>query len=965
MNETSLTNPQNNNSKPRLSINSELLFFKNDLLSDLKQVEVKVTQKLKTENDENKRRIIQIENKLETLTRKIYDISNNNFDNTQLNEKVTTLFDFYSKLEKTIFSHDFKLSSISKELAEAINKFDRLIESSIIYQGIIGTNNARFQTFHNFIDYVLTNINHLISFRDKTLGTDFKQYKKKLDTMADGLKKQYDELLEKSKGFTSQCFLNLDKRIKNDFEIYSQRLFDLKLKNSEQCIHLEKITNNLICEWEKITVIKKEIDNTCDSTVKGLKKHYIVTEKRLGECIKDYNDIKKKFDLLTEFLKGIKANGVAGVGTRMSYHEFVNYKENQNQNEHKTKNQAISYLKKYIIGEMGMDEITELTKKQHRKKLDNANNHINNQLHSLLYDNNNINLIFENNNNITLSPQEMNEKRSIKNSLNNSSSQKMNSKNNNNIIINEKKMFNNNTPFRRIQTSYINYINNIDSNEEQDKKMINYALNDNSNTIIKSKNYNDNKDGIENNIKDLTINNNNNTITYKDKAISDNELDNEFPNKKNENSKIILKMNKFRNKVNSSDKNYEKSNDFKIIREQNINFNEEKKDKESSNSTTFILSHTNNINFLDEKNENNKSPSAKINDKNNNYNQLNDNDVNSNIDKINDDNKIIEKNEKIEKKEIEKNKKIINYQDKENNTSIKNSEVEISRTLHKKYYPTNKNFDLEESNFHFYLEHTNNKNKYNKNDKGQVLDDDSNKKIMHKLLRGKLNALDSFRLLKDGEEILIPKMTNLVKNHKEGSKGINLNNMKMPVKSHSSLYFYQNQKNPINKTNYELFEDILIKNNTIDDNLEFHYDINIDTNDSINNMNINNNYNKISKRNTKDNRSYYRSISTNDRFNDKKKEKLHIVNLPGIYKNNNNENKDYNEALHQIIMLRKIGYENDLYKQKLGPQTKSGENMRNTRRNMNNKRFNNNRNMRSFNGLISDNKLYKKVSSSQ
>ena len=65
---------------------------------------------------------------------------------------------------------------------------------------------------------------------------------------------------------------------------------------------------------------------------------------------------------------------------------------------------------------------------------------------------------------------------------------------------------------------------------------------------------------------------------------------------------------------------------------------------------------------------------------------------------------------------------------------------------------------------------------------------------MHKLLRGKLNALDSFRLLKDGEEILIPKMTNLVKNHKEGSKGINLNNMKMPVKSHSSLYFIKIRK---------------------------------------------------------------------------------------------------------------------------------------------------------------------------
>ena len=100
------------------------------------------------------------------------------------------------------------------------------------------------------------------------------------------------------------------------------------------------------------------------------------------------------------------------------------------------------------------------------------------------------------------------------------------------------------------------------------------------------------------------------------------------------------------------------------------------------------------------------------------------------------------------------------------------------------------------------------------------------------------------------------------------------------------------------------------------------------------------------------NNTEFRSSSSNNNRTTKNKKKLHIVNLPGIIDNKANDQKeknnadkevdDYNEALNQILELRKINYENDLYRKKVGPNTNK------TSRN-NNIEYNNK--MKVYNGI--------------
>ena len=204
------------------------------------------------QNEESEKKLVHLTHRLDSLTQKLFSLSSITSENTYTKEKVDSLYQFRSKMEETINNYDFRLKTLSKELVETINKYDRIIEGNLYYQGIIGSNNARFRTFHNFVDYVLSNISQLNIFKDKTFGVDFKTYKARLDNMVEGLKKQTEDIIANNKVYTNMCVEELAKKVQSDFNLYEQKMFDLKIKNSEQCKELENLTRNLIKEWEKI-----------------------------------------------------------------------------------------------------------------------------------------------------------------------------------------------------------------------------------------------------------------------------------------------------------------------------------------------------------------------------------------------------------------------------------------------------------------------------------------------------------------------------------------------------------------------------------------------------------------------------------------------------------------------------------------------------------------------------------------
>ena len=891
MNEKQLSSPDKNMFHHRMSLNTDLLFFKNDMLGDLKQQENKLSKKIDRQIDDTQKKLFQFQTKLDSLANKFFSIANTISENIQLKEKVDSLLKFRTKIEETTLNQDLKLNSISKELVSAINKYDKLIENNILYQGIIGASNARFPTFHNFIDYVLKNISELVIFRDKTMDIDFKGYKTKMESLVEGFKKQASEIIVGCNSFTSQSIENLEKKIKSDLDLYNQRLFNLKIQNTEQCNELEKMSNNLLNEFNKFIEMKKKIENDFEMNIKIINNHFNSNEKNINECQNDYHELKKKYDYLLELLKEMQ---------NMAFQEF---KEKGNINETNKKTKVESYLKRYIGGEVGMDQITHLRRTYSKRNFSDEepnNNSINNSINKkgnnypqsqknikmkFKNENGNNNMNFETNFNINNNyPYFNSQGKNIHNFLNKSL------RLNHNLLNLDSKLYSNNTddkkilnnqgkeisPFNIYRTSSDNLNKNIENMNEIKEELRRSQSND---SILKNDLFNFNKN--------ININEENKLLNFNIQNNPNNNLNDNNEKEKYNNQNLYDN--------NAIKKNMENINDNIIL--ENIEYN----------SSNISEKNENNINKNEIKNE---------------YNIYNNNDKSNINDYIynNDYNMIIKNNENNENNIIDN---LITFQNKENNTIFKNYEMysnnnnKMTNNIYNHLIPTNKTFEDNpnlKNNFHIEIKDKdiNDNQIYNYQEDNNIFNNetkplyinDENKKGIHKLLKGEKNALSSFKIVKDGKEgkeIKIPSILYSYTTQSNNLNKIGITNNKTPFRSTSCLNFYS-YRNPVNKSNYEFFKDIIEEDN------------------NMNNKIINN---KI------------RNLSNRDDSPKKIKEKLKIVNLPGINENKKNKN-NYDDDIYYITKLRKIKYDNDLYRKNYGPfLNNNNENKKNNSRTIN------------------------------
>ena len=982
MEQSSPTKKEVNNINLKPMLNPELLFFKNEILGDLKQLENKLLRKIDQKCDSSQKKVAQIETSIDNLTKKLFNISNFYSENVTMKDKIENLFQSRTSMEETLFTHEYKLSSIAKDLVTAINKYDKIIEKSIIYPGLIGASNSKFNTFHNFIDYVMANISQLNHFKEKTMGFDLKQYKNRLEATIEGFRKQTEEIITNNKVYTSKLIKNLDNKFKNDYELYDQKLFNLRIKNTEQVIGIEKLSKNLVNDLKSLNEMKKNIEKSYETSIQVLRWHYIYTENRMNQCVKDYDEIKKRIDLILEAFKGMKGGSIPNLPVILK--EFENLGDNKKEQSAKIK--AESLLKKYIVGEMNMEQIAQLSKKSSGKVKFNEN-----LIKSNIFEDN----INSNSSNKKNNLSRMNTRSFIKyDSSHQLNSNKDNPKSENKTnkmdifssqrlvfskrfqefggklssSINLKSQKSNNSDvadkrniFKRMGTTFfddkkLSKLNEQQTNLSPRGQLLN--LQNNKKVLDEKISLNDN---FQHKSSLLTKNQKNNAYINKEISVikeSQSEYKNEL--NKTENEKLETKNQEIKN--NNEEKNLKlslsKENKENIIEEAKNNSSNisektdknkaitkrsksprenqdgEKEDRISNLDNQTILSTISEHIILTPKNEDEKEQKKYEEIFNNNKDPKENPAQNKiihniksapNIKKVKDKNtkniNVIIKKEKKQKKEQETKMERV-YEDKENKTNIRSANLEyISRNEDRAnikdiLFPSEKTFQGNRDNNNFYFE-IENKTQENLNDKGvDIISINTGSKIgLHKLLKGDKNALNSFKLISNGEDIKIPKLPNSEyekKSKRNRNKSINnlistKSKTNKDLKSASSINFFKSNNN--NQINNDFKLDIF--ENLFENNFEDFY------NDLIGNNSINN-LNPVLEPNNQDD------------YNKDKNSKLHIVHIPAVSQTQRPQQKEYSkDALNRIEALRKIKNVNNPNLSGKNRTNKSSENLKN------------------------------------
>ena len=371
-NENKNTNLEKNTDTNVQHINKDLnffmkdfLYFKNDILKDLKNLETKIDNQKKLNTDLKNKISIQ-DSKLSKITDTLENIANMVNDNEATTnfykEKIDKLMDLKKKSEDNFSSLDYKLKFTSDDLKNAINRYDKIIYENLMFPGVLGRD-SKFKDLRELLDYVLNNIKIFSVFKDKN-EVDLKTYKIKLESMLQSINFQMSGIMESSNAFTLNNVRQVEKKCMDEIKILDEKLMKIRVSNIELINKMEKEKNQMFEEWENMKNTKKEMSELFDTALKNLNNNNTNIEKTLNNYEKQFSEIKEKIASVNNLCnKMIKENNEDKHnykinGTKTDYFKSP-YQFNEKSKEMKRIQSAKTFLQKYIEGNSDYEELIE------------------------------------------------------------------------------------------------------------------------------------------------------------------------------------------------------------------------------------------------------------------------------------------------------------------------------------------------------------------------------------------------------------------------------------------------------------------------------------------------------------------------------------------------------------------------------------------------------------------------------
>ena len=161
-------------------MNQDLLFFKNDMLLDIRKVEQRFNLKLTEQSVISSEQYDIFEKKLIELSERVSKIQTLLFDSRELTEKIQTFLIFKAKAEENFNKINSKIISFQKQNGVFIDNIEKMISENLRYPGVIGKN-GKFLNFRYFIDYTIRNLCDLNEFRDEIKILNFDEIRRKIN----------------------------------------------------------------------------------------------------------------------------------------------------------------------------------------------------------------------------------------------------------------------------------------------------------------------------------------------------------------------------------------------------------------------------------------------------------------------------------------------------------------------------------------------------------------------------------------------------------------------------------------------------------------------------------------------------------------------------------------------------------------------------------------------------------------
>ena len=356
-----MANTRNNIPK---NITDELLYFKNDILKDMKDQITRLNSKYIKRIAELEAKLKDTQTKSEVCYQKMSNITEGITNQKTYQQRFSELEKFQAKASESLMNNEFRIKNIDNQLHDTISKYDKIILDSILYPGIIGKKNE-FQTFHDLIDFLLINMKKLLVAKDKE-NLEKKEVKNRMD-----------ETLEKFRGHITFCVNkveDLNQEIINYDVAKIIKNFEELKNNHKECIKTE---NSIMKKVEENEHVMENINQKLTNTIKektqnlymalrneilDINNNMQMIQDKYNEYINDFELIKKDVDNNKIILYDIMNNFFGKIkGDNQMYNLFLNNKGNirntSNIDFGKIIYKGESVIKQYINGMLNLSDL--------------------------------------------------------------------------------------------------------------------------------------------------------------------------------------------------------------------------------------------------------------------------------------------------------------------------------------------------------------------------------------------------------------------------------------------------------------------------------------------------------------------------------------------------------------------------------------------------------------------------------
>lgn len=291
------TNPIVNNQTTR-----EIYLFKNEILKEINDIIEKLIIKTSQNFKDINEKVSKNETMLKTTNERIDNLSEKTIKYDLYENDIKGLIQYKLQNEKEMNFHLSKFENIRREMKENFLEYDFIIKKYKEGTDEIIGEKRRFKTYPELIKYLYQNISKLNNAREKN-NIEFQGYKTKLDSIISGFRGQINTIIETMKNFTINNVKQSEERIKGIFNLFDDRLVEIRSeisKNSEQMKkENEKYINDII------TNIKEEVNKQLQTETLYLNDLLKKTQKKLEDDMSTYNN---KFLSLRNDLENHKLN---------------------------------------------------------------------------------------------------------------------------------------------------------------------------------------------------------------------------------------------------------------------------------------------------------------------------------------------------------------------------------------------------------------------------------------------------------------------------------------------------------------------------------------------------------------------------------------------------------------------------------------------------------------------------------